>query len=44
MNRLATLSASRKGKVSRGLGAAAVSLAIFGGAAAANAASAPAPQ
>lgn len=44
MNRLATLPASRKGKVSLGLGAAVVSLTIFGGAAAANAASAPAPQ
>ncbi|MEV0406039.1 hypothetical protein [Actinoallomurus sp. NPDC050550] len=44
MNRLATLRASRKGKVSLGLGAAVVSLAIFGGATAANAVSAPAPQ
>lgn len=44
MNRLTARRTSRKGKVSLGLGAAVVSLAIFGSAAAAYAASAPAPE
>jgi hypothetical protein len=44
MNRLATVRASRKGWVALGLGAAVAGVAIFGGAATANAASAPAPK